>query len=191
MYPMKFLLRTLAGLAISASLGLHAIAGPSFNPDRDELAQLSGEAGAELHVAFARFHDMLQFLERRDVGRANEAKADALKHFKTSATTFEKVAETAPNQKIVFIPKSPGDEAALDAFKRRLAEQKIPIPSTERELAKLAVKAVSEHAAVLEKSNFRATKADYAMLREVLKSQAIVLDLGILSSIVWTVSVRQ
>lgn len=188
---MKFPLRVLASLAFSASLGLHAIAGPSFNSDRDELAQLSSEAGAELHVAFARFHDMLQFLERRDIGRANEAKADALKHFKASTAKFEKVAETAPNQKIVFTPKSPGDEAALAAFKRRLVEQKIDIPSTERELAKLAVKAVGEHTAVLEKFSFRATKADYAMLREVLKSQAIVLDLGILSSIVWTVSVRQ
>lgn len=191
MCPMKFIFRAFAGLALSAALVLHAVAGPSFNPDRDELAQLSGEAGAELHVAFARFHEMLQFLERRDVGRANDAKADALKHFKTSTAMFEKVAQTAPSQKIVFTPKSPADEAALAAFKRRLVEQKIPIPSTERELAKLAVKAVSEHTVVLEKSNFRATKADYVMLREVLKSQAIVLDLGILSSIVWTVSVRQ
>lgn len=188
---MKPLLQILVGVALSALLMLPAGAGPSFNPDREELAELSSKAGAELHLAFQKFHEMLMFLELREIDRATESKGIALKHLDTSIALFQQVADKAPKQRIIYKPKDKNDEAALASFKARLSERKIEIPSTERELASLAVKAVSDHAAVLRNTSFKATKADYNALREVLRSQAIVLDLGILSSIVWTVSVRQ
>lgn len=191
MHNMKPLLRVLVGVALSALLMLRADAGPSFNPDREELAELSGKAGAELHLAFQKFHEMLMFLELRDTGRATSAKGAALKHLDSSVELFKQVAAKAPNQKIIYKPKDESDNNALTSFKARLTERKIQVPSTERELASLAVKAVSDHAAVLREASFKATKADYNTLRRVLRSQAIVLDLGILSSIVWTVSVRE
>lgn len=169
----------------------NAIAGPSFNPDRDELAELSGKAGAELHLAFQKFHEALMHLELRDVKRASDARAAALKHFEISIATFKEVADKAPKQKLVYKPRNQSDQAALAAFNARLAERKIPAPSTERELATLAVKAISDHVGVLKETSFTATKADYIRLRDLLRSQAILLDLGILTSIVWTVSQRQ
>ena len=191
MHSMKPLLRVLAGVALSMVLSLRAGAGPSFNPDRDELAELSGKAGAKLHQGLQKSHEMLMFLELRNADRAASAKDEALKELGASIELFKQVADKAPNQKIIYKPKDKNDEAALASFKAHLDGRKIQMPSTERELASLAAKAVSDHAAVLRSVTFKATKADYNGLRKLLRSQATVLDLGILSSIVWTVSIRQ
>jgi hypothetical protein len=132
---------------------------------------------------------MLMYLELRDVGRVEETRNAALKQLDNSVALYEKVAELAPNQRIVIRPTE-DQQASIQAFYARLQERKLAKPTTERELAKLAVTSVREHAEVLRGSKFIATKGDYERLRKVLQSQSLLLDLGILTSIAWTVASR-
>lgn len=178
------------GCVITLVVPVSLRAGPSFNPDRDELAKASEQAGAELHLGLQKVHEMLMYLELRDVARADAARAVALKHLQRSADLYDKVVEIAPNQRIVVKVTTQSEEASIQAFRERLRERKIDFPTTERELARLAVTAVREHADVLKDSKFKANKTDYERLRAVLRSQSLLLDLGILTSIAWTVSTR-
>ncbi|QQZ44165.1 hypothetical protein IF690_11730 [Pseudomonas sp. SK3(2021)] len=176
----------LAGLA-----SLQATAGPSFDADRKELGKLSASAGAELHRGLQKSHEMLMYLELRDTLHATEAKAAALQHFNESAVLFKKVAASAPERKILYQPRDDREKEAIAAFQERLKELDVALPGTEKQLADLAVTAVTRHIHVLEKSSFKATQADYPSLRKALRSQALLLDLGILSSIVWSLSADQ
>ncbi|MGC5704075.1 hypothetical protein J4P02_28125 [Pseudomonas sp. NFXW11] len=180
------LLILLAGLA-----SLQATAGPSFNSDRETLAKGSDQAGAELHRGFQAFHEMLMYLELRDSDNASKAKALALQHFNQSVVLFKKVSTDAPEQKIVYQPGTDEEKDAIEAFQNRLKELDLATPSTEKQLAELAVTAITRHIQIMEKTSFKRTKADYPALRKVLRSQALLLDLGILTSIVWTLSVDQ
>ena len=182
----RLIVATACSLALLRTLPLNA--GPSFNPDRDVLAKASEGAGAELHLGLQKVHEMLMYLELRDLGRADAAKSVALKHLDVATEAYEKVAKLAPNQKIVVKTTTPSEDSSVQAFRERLRERKIQMPSTERELAELAVVAVREYAGVLRESKFKATRSDYERLRVLLRSQALLLDLGILTSIAWTVS---
>lgn len=185
------LIKCLFFVLLSGLASLQATAGPTFNSDRKELDKLSANAGAELHRGFQKFHEMLMYLELKETQHATDSKAAALQHFNESIVLFKKVSETAPNQKIIYKPKDDREKDALASFQNRLKELGIAEPTTEKQLAELAVTTVTDHLYALEKSSFKATKADYPPLRKVLRSQALLLDLGILTSIVWTLSVTQ
>ncbi|AUG40387.1 hypothetical protein CXP47_11035 [Pseudomonas chlororaphis] len=176
----------LAGLA-----SLQATAGPSFDADRKGLEKLSANAGAELHRGLQKFHEMLMYLELKDTLHATEAKAAALEHFSESVVLFKKVTASAPERKILYQPRDDSEKEAIAAFQNRLKELDIAEPDTEKQLANLAVTVLTKHIHVLEKSSFKATKADYSPLRKTLRSQALLLDLGILTSIVWSLSADQ
>ena len=176
----------LAGLA-----SLQATAGPSFDADRKGLEKLSANAGAELHRGLQKFHEMLMYLELQDTLHATEAKAAALEHFSESVVLFKKVTASAPERKILYQPRDDSEKEAIAAFQNRLKELDIAVPDTEKQLANLAVTVLTKHIHVLEKSSFKATKADYSPLRKTLRSQALLLDLGILTSIVWSLSADQ
>ncbi|PWY39938.1 hypothetical protein [Pseudomonas sp. RW409] len=176
----------LAGLA-----SLQATAGPSFDADRKGLEKLSANAGAELHRGLQKFHEMLMYLELKDTLHATEAKAAALQHFSESVVLFKKVTASAPERKILYQPRDDSEKEAIAAFQDRLKELDIAVPDTEKQLANLAVTVLTKHIHVLEKSSFKATKADYSPLRKTLRSQALLLDLGILTSIVWSLSADQ
>ncbi|QTT89715.1 hypothetical protein [Pseudomonas chlororaphis] len=176
----------LTGLA-----GLQASAGPSFDADRKGLEKLSANAGAELHRGFQKFHEMLMYLELKEPLHATEAKAAALQHFSESVVLFKKVTASAPERKILYQPRDDSEKEAIAAFQDRLKELGIAEPDTEKQLANLAVTVLTKHIYVLEKSSFKATKADYSPLRKALRSQALLLDLGILTSIVWSLSADQ
>ncbi|WP_028682126.1 hypothetical protein [Pseudomonas chlororaphis] len=176
----------LAGLA-----SLQATAGPSFDADRKGLEKLSANAGAELHRGLQKFHEMLMYLELKDTLHATEAKAAALEHFSESVVLFKKVTASAPERKILYQPRDDSEKEAIAAFQNRLKELDIAVPDTEKQLANLAVTVLTKHIHVLEKSSFKATKADYSPLRKTLRSQALLLDLGILTSIVWSLSADQ
>ncbi|WDG50426.1 hypothetical protein [Pseudomonas chlororaphis] len=176
----------LAGLA-----SLQATAGPSFDADRKGLEKLSANAGAELHRGLQKFHEMLMYLELQDTLHATEAKAAALQHFSESVVLFKKVTASAPERKILYQPRDDSEKEAIAAFQNRLKELDIAVPDTEKQLANLAVTVLTKHIHVLEKSSFKATKADYSPLRKTLRSQALLLDLGILTSIVWSLSADQ
>ncbi|WP_053268677.1 hypothetical protein [Pseudomonas chlororaphis] len=176
----------LAGLA-----SLQATAGPSFDADRKGLEKLSANAGAELHRGLQKFHEMLMYLELQDTLHATEAKAAALEHFSESVVLFKKVTASAPERKILYQPRDDSEKEAIAAFQNRLKELDIAEPDTEKQLANLAVTVLTKHIHVLEKSSFKATKADYSPLRKTLRSQALLLDLGILTSIVWSLSADQ
>ncbi|EIM18669.1 hypothetical protein [Pseudomonas chlororaphis] len=176
----------LAGLA-----SLQATAGPSFDADRKGLEKLSANAGAELHRGLQKFHEMLMYLELQDTLHATEAKAAALEHFSESVVLFKKVTASAPERKILYQPRDDSEKEAITAFQNRLKELDIAVPDTEKQLANLAVTVLTKHIHVLEKSSFKATKADYSPLRKTLRSQALLLDLGILTSIVWSLSADQ
>ncbi|AZE10592.1 hypothetical protein C4K10_2312 [Pseudomonas chlororaphis subsp. aureofaciens] len=176
----------LAGLA-----SLQATAGPSFDADRKGLEKLSANAGAELHRGLQKFHEMLMYLELQDTLHATEAKAAALEHFSESVVLFKKVTASAPERKILYQPRDDSEKEAIAAFQNRLKELDIAVPDTEKQLANLAVTVLTKHIHVLEKSSFKATKADYSPLRKALRSQALLLDLGILTSIVWSLSADQ
>ncbi|AZE04428.1 hypothetical protein [Pseudomonas chlororaphis] len=176
----------LAGLA-----SLQATAGPSFDADRKGLEKLSANAGAELHRGVQKFHEMLMYLELQDTLHATEAKAAALQHFSESVVLFKKVTASAPERKILYQPRDDSEKEAITAFQNRLKELDIAVPDTEKQLANLAVTVLTKHIHVLEKSSFKATKADYSPLRKTLRSQALLLDLGILTSIVWSLSADQ
>ncbi|OLF54462.1 hypothetical protein [Pseudomonas chlororaphis] len=176
----------LTGLA-----SLQATAGPSFNSDREALAKGSDLAGAELHRGFQAFHEMLMYLELGETDNANKSKALALQHFNESVVLFKKVSAEAPEQKIVYQPSTNEEKDVIGAFQGRLKELGLAEPATEKQLAELAVTAITRHIQVLEKSSFKRSKADYPVLRKALRSQALLLDLGILTSIVWTLSVDQ
>ncbi|AJO77897.1 hypothetical protein [Pseudomonas sp. MRSN 12121] len=185
------LFRAGVALCLAGLVSLQAMAGPSFDANRKELEKLSANAGAELHRGFQKSHEMLMYLELKDAPHATEAKAAALQHFNESIALFKNVSEIAPDRKIAYPPGDDRDQDALAAFQERLKEMDIARPTTEKELAELAVKAVTRHLYVLEKSSFKATRADYPALRKVLRSQALLLDLGILTSIVWSLSADQ
>ncbi|AZD54099.1 hypothetical protein [Pseudomonas chlororaphis] len=176
----------LAGLA-----SLQATAGPSFDADRKGLEKLSANAGAELHRGLQKFHEMLMYLELQDTLHATEAKAAALEHFNESVALYKKVTASAPEQKILYQPRDDSEKEAIAAFQNRLKELDIAVPGTEKQLANLAVTVVTRHIHALERSSFKATRADYSPLRKTLRSQALLLDLGILSSIVWSLSADQ
>ncbi|MGE7958593.1 hypothetical protein ACQKQA_18740 [Pseudomonas sp. NPDC089530] len=182
------LFRTGVVLCLAGLVGLQAVAGPSFNTDRQALDKLSASAGTELQRGFQNFHEMLMFLEQKDVTHATEAKAAALQHFNESVALFKRVSEKASEQKIAYQPKDDSEKEIVGAFQNRLKELGIPEPATEKQLASLAVTAVTKHIHVLERSSFKGTQADYPTLRKVLRSEAQLLDLGILTSMVWTLS---
>ncbi|AZE48196.1 hypothetical protein C4K04_2523 [Pseudomonas chlororaphis] len=178
-------------IVLAGLLSLQASAGPSFDADRKGLEKLSTSAGAELHRGLQKFHEMLMYLELRDTLHATEAKAAALEHFNESAALYKKVTASAPEQKILYQPRDDSEKEAIAAFQNRLQELDIALPGTEKQLANLAVTVVTRHIHVLERSSFKATRADYPSLRKALRSQALLLDLGILSSIVWSLSADQ
>jgi hypothetical protein len=179
-------LLVLAGLS-----SLQAAAGPSFDADRKELEKISASAGAELHRGIQKFHEVLMYLALRDTLHATEAKAVALEHFNESVALFKKVSETAANRKIVYQPRDDREKEILASFQARLKELDIAVPGTEKQLAELAVTVMTRHIHLLERSSFKATQADYPSLRKALRSQALLLDLGILSSMVWSLSADQ
>ncbi|AZD28970.1 hypothetical protein [Pseudomonas chlororaphis] len=176
----------LAGLA-----SLQAMAGPSFDADRKGLEKLSANAGAELHRGLQKFHEMLMYLGLKETLHATEAKAAALEHFNESVALYKKVTASAPERKILYQPRDDSEKEAIAAFQDRLKELDMAVPGTEKQLADLAVTVVTRHIHVLERSSFKATQADYPSLRKALRSQALLLDLGILSSIVWSLSADQ
>ncbi len=178
-------------IVLTGLASLQATAGPSFDADRKGLEKLSANAGAELHRGLQKFHEMLMYLELQDTLHATEAKAAALEHFSESVVLFKKVTASAPERKILYQPRDDSEKEAIAAFQNRLKELDIAEPDTEKQLANLAVTVLTKHIHVLEKSSFKATKADYSPLRKTLRSQALLLDLGILTSIVWSLSADQ
>lgn len=174
--------------ATALAIGSAAHAGPSFNSDREGLVKLSEAAGAELQRGFSQFHEMLRCMELHDPKCVDDARQRSLASFDKAATLFEDVAADAPKQKLVMNPTSDEEKQALASLQSLLQQREIPFPATEQALAEIAVKLVRQHAELLRKANFKGTKADYPLLRRVLSSQGAVLDIGILSSIAWTIS---
>lgn len=119
------------------------------------------------------------------------AKALALQYVNQSVVLFNKVSTDAPEQKIIYQPGTDEEKDAIDAFQNRLKELDLTTPTTEKQLAELAVTAITWHIQIMEKTSFKRTKTDYPALRKVLRSQALLLDLGILTSMVWPLSVNQ
>ncbi|WOE81938.1 hypothetical protein RZO07_12195 [Pseudomonas protegens] len=100
------------------------------------------------------------------------AKAVALQHVNQSVVLFNKVSTDAPEQKIVYQPGTGEEKDAIDAFQNRLRELDLATPTTEKQLAELAVTAITRHIQIMEKNSFKRTKADYSVLRKVLRLQA-------------------
>jgi hypothetical protein len=184
-------LKSFALLVLQSALvaaGGVANAGPSFNSDRAGLVQASEAAGAELQRGFAQFHEMLRCLELHDQKCVDTARQGSLASFDKATGLFAEVAAKAPKQSLVMNPASDQEKEALESFRSLLQRREIPFPATERDLAEIAVKLVQQHSELLRKATFKGTKADYPTLRRVLSSQGAVLDIGILSSITWTIS---
>ncbi|AXK56912.1 MULTISPECIES: hypothetical protein [Pseudomonas] len=116
-----------------------------------------------------------------------QAKALALQHVNQSVVPFNKVSTDAPEQKIVYQPGTDEEKDAIDAFQSRLKEPELTTSTTEKPLAELAVTAITRYIQIMEKTSFKRTKADYPALRKVL----LLLDLSILTSMVWSLSVNQ
>ena len=177
-------------LVLALSLSVQAYAGPSFNTSREELSKLSGEAGSEFHLGFARFHDMLHFLELRDEKSMATAKEQALEKLDRSMKMFSDITEKTPAQKLIIKPKTKEDELALQSFQRHLEQRKIPFPSSEKELASIAVSTIKDFRSLLAETKLTGTKDDYHRLLALLRAQGFILDIGILSSIVWNITER-
>src|ERR1700733_8822185 len=120
------------------------LAGPSFNSNSKALATLSSEGGAELHGALANVHLMLQFLEQGKPEEAQQSKAEAAKGLANTMEIFRNISSMAPKQPLVIQPKTDLEKRCIESLRQALKARDIPFPETEQDLARVAVRLVSD-----------------------------------------------
>jgi len=171
-------------LTIAAS----ACAGPSFNTNREKLDERSREAGAKLQEAVELTHRMYRLLELRKGSQVEEVRQQALAAFAAARDQYEQLAKDTPLQPLKVMPNSNESKDAESAFRDYCKVLKLKYPDTERELAAIAITIVEHHRQVLAATKLSGTAADYPPIRMLMKSEAIVMDVGIVTSIVWTIA---
>lgn len=179
-------LAVLVGLVVSLSV----YGRPAFNSDRPELIKDSQAAGAELNSAFERTHVMFRYVEFQSIAEAEKERTATIAQFQKALDMFRGVEKLAPNQELVAAPKTADDMTALDDFKRHLKTENLSFPKTEKQLAELAVVLIDRHTNVLRETQLKGGKGDNQRLRKLIKSQALLLELGILTSIAWDIAPR-
>ena len=167
-------------------------AGPSFNSDRAELAGLSRDAGAALQRGLANMHLMLEALELGKPEQAQERRADALKDFNAAIVDFEQISEKAPNQKLVLEPRSDVEKQAAESLGPALKRRNMPVPGTEKELAQLAVKVVTDfRSAVAESPRFdKSSSRAFGYFQKLFREEGFLLNVGINASVIWSMQVQ-
>jgi len=179
-----------------ASLSLVAIsftticsAGPGFNSERRELALLSRDAGAALQRGLANMHLMLESLELDNPQQAEQRRADALKEFELAVKSFQKISEMAPKQKLVFDPRTDAEKLAVESFAPALKRRNMEVPATEKELAQLAEKLVSDfRSTVAESPRFdKNSRRAYGYFQTLFRDEGFLLNVGINASIIWSI----
>lgn len=164
-----------------------ACAGASFNTNREKLDERSREAGAKLQEAVELTHRMYRLLELRK-GSVEEVRQQALAAFAAAHDQYEQLAKDTPLQPIKMMPNSNESKDAESALRDYCKALKLKYPDTERELAAIAITIVERHRQVLAATKLSGTAADYQPIRTLMKSEAIVMDVGIVTSIVWTIA---
>lgn len=177
----------LVGLIVSAS----AYGRPSFNSDRPELIKSSQAAGAELNRAFERTHVMFRYVEFQSIAEAEKERTATIAQFQKALDLFRNVEKLAPNQELVAAPATEDDKTALNDLARHIGAEKLSFPKTEKELAKLAIILVERHTNLMRETQLKGGKGDNERLRKLIKSHALLLELGILTSIAWDISPRK
>jgi len=163
-------------------------AGPSFNSNRKEMAALSRDAGAALQRALADIHLMLESLELVKPEEAQGRRADALKNLDLAIDSFKRISEKAPQQNLVLDPHTEEEKVAVGwlapaALKRR----GIDPPQTEKDLALLATKLVSDFRDVVAGSKrFDKTSTQaFAYFQKLFREEGFLLNLGVSASVIW------
>ena len=177
-----------------AGFGLTGIskAGPSFNSDRAELASLSQEAGAALHRGLANMHLMLESLELGKPEQAQDRRTEALKDFAVAIDRFQQISDKAPNQKLVFDPRTDVEKQAVESLAPALKHRNITVPITEKELAQLARRIVEDfRAALAESPRFdKSSSRAYGYFQTLFREEGFLLNVGIDASIIWSMQGR-
>lgn len=167
------------------------LGGPSFNAKGPELARLSQQAGGQLHLAFSEFHNMLSLIELADLESARLALGRSVGQLDEALNLYREMVRSAPRQELV-LPQ----EGALNEDQRRaitilrdvLSRRDIAFPSTERDLAELAVRFVSGFREQLSLFEVTETDDDLEQYRRLFSNQALLLNVGVLASIVWSLT---
>ena len=184
---LRAMLAALSAFALAAA----AIAGPSFNSNREKFEEASRRAGAKLHEAVELTHAMYRLLELRKNDDAEASRQKAIKTFEEARSLYAALAKDTPNQPLKISPTSSESAQAAKDLVQYCNVLKIKPPDTERQLAEVAAAVVEKHRTVLSETKMSGTPADYQPMRVLMKSEAFVMDVGIVTSIVWTISPAQ
>jgi hypothetical protein len=177
-------LALLAALAFTAS----AFAGASFNTNRDELDARSREAGDQLQQAVQLTHGIFRALEKKSNAGAAQQTQQAIDAFDGARRKYQGLVEQTPMQPLRLDPDTSESKQALEDLHRYCAMARLDFPKTERDLANVAVRIVENHIKVLSSMKFSGTPSDYGPIRALLRSESFVMEVGIVTSIVWTIA---
>lgn len=181
------MLRTLTLLAALVATA-PAFAGASFNTDRDELDARSRDAGDQLQQAVQLTHGIFRALEKKNSAGVGQQTQQAIDAFDGARKKYQELAEQTPLQPLRFEPDTSEAKQALDDLHRYCAMARLDFPKTERDLANVAVRILENHVKVLRSMKFSGTPSDYGPIRVLLRSESFVMEVGIVTSIVWTIA---
>jgi hypothetical protein len=179
--------RTVPTLGLTLLFATIGSAGPSYNSNRKELASLSRDAGAALHRALSDIHLMLESLEQVNPGLAEQRRSDALKNLDTAIGNFKQISEKAPEQKLIMEPHTNLEKNAVESLPQALKRRGIEFPHTEKELAQVATKLVSDfRTTVADSKRFDKTSTRaYAYFQKLFREEGFLLYVGLSVSLIW------
>lgn len=166
--------------------GTHAVwAGPSFNSYRDDLQKQSREAGRLLQEGFALYHNMLSALESNDLLAAKGWQLKAADKYTAAIEQYQQLVERTPKQPLSLDKNDKVQSEASGRLKNKLSVRKVAFPETERDLAELAVKCVTELRAALVETELTGAKRDLPGLMKLTLQNTFVEEVGVFASIIW------
>jgi hypothetical protein len=186
--PAAIMRRVALGLIGCLMMVATASAGPYFNADRPAVSDLSRVAVAQLNAARIAVIEMFTAL---DAGNGNEvalSRSRALSDLQGALGIFREIGEKVGTRPLSIKPRSDEEGHIIDEFMAALQKRKIEPPTTERDLAKLAVTIVDLYAQSLEKASLAGFPKQWQGVRQIILSEIDLLYVGNLASIVWVIS---
>jgi RecA/RadA recombinase len=165
-----------------------AFGGPYFNSYRTEVDSLSREAVRLLGEARKATIDMFHDLDVEDRKAADDHRKAALSALASARQLFEDLAAKVGDRVLVMKPASADEQLVLAQFRAALEKHKIPFPTTERQLANIAIVVVDNYGRTIARANLDGFPRNWKGVREIILSEIVLLDVGNLVSVVWVIS---
>lgn len=166
-----------------------ANAGPYFNSNGKEIKDTSKAAVKDLSDGRIAAINMLTALDAGDQGKAADYRKTALLLLRKSFDEFAKIESIVPNQSIQYSLFKTDEEKRIRAeLEAALARSKKEFPKTEKDLARLAVEYVRNYANTIEQAKLEGFPKQWQGVRQIILSEAELIYIGNLVSIVWTIT---